>query len=108
METPVRTPLRLDELKKLCSRSAENELCRQVADPIHEKGLDLHDNTRASARADQGGAEATQLCCGAARSYPPQRTRTWLEPRELAQQSGISTRTLAVWLTDGRFRPIDV
>ena len=39
-EPSVRTPLRLDELKKLCSRSAQIELDRQVADPIHEKGLD--------------------------------------------------------------------
>ena len=38
----------------------------------------------------------------------PQRTKQWLEPRELAQLLGISTRTLAVWRTDGRFRPISV
>ena len=43
-ELPVRMPLWLVELKKLCSRSAEisaeNEVDPQVADPIHEKGLD--------------------------------------------------------------------
>ena len=39
-QPPVRMPLWLDELKELRSRSAENELDRQVADPIHEKGLD--------------------------------------------------------------------
>ena len=38
----------------------------------------------------------------------PQRTKTWLEPRELAQLLGISTRTLAVWRTKGRFRPISI
>ena len=38
----------------------------------------------------------------------PQRTKTWLEPREIAQLLGISTRTLAVWRTDGRFRPISI
>ena len=38
----------------------------------------------------------------------PQRTKTWLEPRELAQLLGISTRTLAVWRTNGRFRSISV
>ena len=38
----------------------------------------------------------------------PQRTKTWLEPRELAQLLGISTRTLCQWRVDGRFRPISV
>ena len=38
----------------------------------------------------------------------PQRTKQWLEPRELAQLLGISTRTLAVWRTNGRFRQISV
>ena len=37
----------------------------------------------------------------------PQRTKQWLT-RELAQLLGISTRTLAVWRTDGRFRPISI
>ena len=36
----------------------------------------------------------------------PQRTKTWLEPREIAPMLGISVRTLAVWRTNGRFRPI--
>ena len=34
----------------------------------------------------------------------PQRTKTWLEPREIAPMLGISVRTLAVWRTNGRFR----
>ena len=38
----------------------------------------------------------------------PQRTKTWLEPKEFAQLLGISTRTLAMWRTDGRFRPISI
>ena len=38
----------------------------------------------------------------------PQRTKTWLEPREIAPLLGISVRTLAVWRTNGRFRPISV
>ena len=38
----------------------------------------------------------------------PQRTKTWLEPREIAPMLGISVRTLAVWRTNGRFRPISV
>ena len=38
----------------------------------------------------------------------PQRTKQWLEPRELAQLLGISTRTLCQWRVDGRFRPISV
>ena len=38
----------------------------------------------------------------------PQRTKTWLEPCEMAQQLGIATRTLAQWRTDGRFRPISI
>ena len=38
----------------------------------------------------------------------PQRTKTWLEPREIAQLLGISTRILALWRTDGRFRPISI
>ena len=38
----------------------------------------------------------------------PQRTKQWLEPRELAQLLGISTRTLALWRADGRFRPISI
>lgn len=38
----------------------------------------------------------------------PQRTKTWLEPREIAPLLGISVRTLAAWRTNGRFRPISV
>ena len=38
----------------------------------------------------------------------PQRTKTWLEPRENAPLLGISVRTLALWRTNGRFRPISV
>ena len=38
----------------------------------------------------------------------PQRTKTWLEPREIAPLLGISVRTLAVWRTKGRFRPISI
>ena len=38
----------------------------------------------------------------------PQRNKQWLEPRELAQLLGISTRTLSQWRVEGRFRPISV
>ena len=38
----------------------------------------------------------------------PQRNKRWLQPKEFAQLLGISTRTLAMWRTDGRFRPISV
>jgi len=34
----------------------------------------------------------------------PQRTKTWLEPRELATLVGVSTRTVANWREAGRFR----
>ena len=36
----------------------------------------------------------------------PQRNKQWLQPKEFAQLLGISTRTLAAWRTDGRFRSI--
>ena len=35
----------------------------------------------------------------------PQRTKNWLEPRELAQLLGVSTRTIANWREQGRFHP---
>ena len=38
----------------------------------------------------------------------PQRTKQWLQPKEFAQLLGISTRTLALWRADGRFRPISI
>ena len=38
----------------------------------------------------------------------PQRNKRWLQPKEFAQLLGISTRTLALWRTDGRFRPISI
>ena len=38
----------------------------------------------------------------------PQRNKRWLQPKEFAQLLGISTRTLAMWRTDGRFRPISI
>lgn len=38
----------------------------------------------------------------------PQRSKKWLQPKEFAQLLGISTRTLALWRTDGRFRPISI
>ena len=33
---------------------------------------------------------------------------TGLQPKEFAQLLGISTRTLALWRADGRFRPISL
>ena len=33
----------------------------------------------------------------------PQRTKTWIEPRELAALLGVSTRTIANWRESGRF-----
>ena len=41
-------------------------------------------------------------------SPTPQRTKQWLQPKEFAQLLGISTRTLALWRADGRFRPISI
>ena len=38
----------------------------------------------------------------------PQCRKKWLQPKEFAQLLGISTRTLALWRTDGRFRPISI
>ena len=38
----------------------------------------------------------------------PQRTKQWLQPKEFAQLLGISTRTLALWRADGRFRSISI
>lgn len=35
----------------------------------------------------------------------PQRTKTWLEPCELASLLGVSTRTLQNWRSAGRFKP---
>jgi len=35
----------------------------------------------------------------------PQRSKQWLEPRELATLLGVSTRTLASWRAAGRFEP---
>ena len=34
----------------------------------------------------------------------PQRTKTWLEPKELAPLLNVSTRTLGKWREQGRFR----
>lgn len=38
----------------------------------------------------------------------PQRSKTWLQPKEFAQLLGVTPRTLGLWRTDGRFRPISV
>ena len=35
----------------------------------------------------------------------PSRTKTWLDPRELAGLLGVSTRTIGNWREQGRFRP---
>ena len=61
-------------------------------------------------RLEQTIAEVQELTSAVRQlvATTPQRTKTWLEPRELAQLLGISTRTLAVWRTDGRFRPISI
>ena len=55
-------------------------------------------------------AEVRELTSGIQKlvATTPQRTKTWLEPREIAPMLGISVRTLAVWRTNGRFRPISV
>lgn len=34
----------------------------------------------------------------------PQRTKTWIEPRELAALLGVSTRTIGNWREAGRFQ----
>ena len=61
-------------------------------------------------RLEQTIAEVKELTSAVRQlvATTPQRTKQWLEPRELAQLLGISTRTLAVWRTDGRFRPISI
>ena len=61
-------------------------------------------------RLEQTIAEVQELTSAVRQlvATTPQRTKQWLEPRELAQLLGISTRTLAVWRTDGRFRPISI
>ena len=55
-------------------------------------------------------AEVRELTSGIQKlvATTPQRTKTWLEPREIAPMLGISVRTLAAWRTNGRFRPISV
>jgi DNA-binding transcriptional regulator YiaG len=35
----------------------------------------------------------------------PHRSKTWLEPREMAQLLGVSNRTLSNWRSLGHFRP---
>lgn len=37
--------------------------------------------------------------------HTPQRTKTWLEPSELASLLGVSTRTLQNWRNAGWFKP---
>jgi hypothetical protein len=37
--------------------------------------------------------------------HTPHRTKTWLEPSELASLLGVSTRTLQNWREAGRFKP---
>ena len=61
-------------------------------------------------RLEQTIAEVQELTSAVRQlvATTPQRTKTWLEPREIASLLGISTRTLAVWRTDGRFRPISI
>ena len=61
-------------------------------------------------RLEQAMAEMKELTSAVRQllATTPLRTKQWLEPREFAQLLGISTRTLAVWRTNGRFRPISV
>lgn len=61
-------------------------------------------------RLEQTMAEVKELTSAVRQlvDSTPQRTKQWLEPREFAQLLGISTRTLAMWRTDGRFRPISI
>ena len=61
-------------------------------------------------RLEQTIAEVQELTSAVRQlvATTPQRTKTWLEPREIAPMLGISVRTLAVWRTNGRFRPISV
>jgi hypothetical protein len=37
--------------------------------------------------------------------HTPQRSKTWLEPSELAMLLGVSTRTLQNWRNAGCFKP---
>jgi DNA-binding transcriptional regulator YiaG len=37
--------------------------------------------------------------------HTPHRTKTWLEPSEMASLLGVSTRTLQNWRSTGRFKP---
>ena len=38
----------------------------------------------------------------------PQRTKTWLEPREFAQLVGVHAPTVGHWRRTGLFRPISI
>ena len=38
----------------------------------------------------------------------PQRTKTWLEPREFAQLMGFHARAVCHWRRTGLFRPISI
>jgi hypothetical protein len=51
------------------------------------------------AEVQQLAADVRQLI-----ALTPCRTKTWLQPRELAPMLGVSTRTLGAWRTSGRFR----
>ena len=61
-------------------------------------------------RLEQTIAEVQELTSAVRQlvATTPQRTKQWLEPREIAPLLGISVRTLAVWRTKGRFRPISI
>ncbi len=37
--------------------------------------------------------------------HTPQRTKTWLEPGEIATLLGVSTRTISNWRQEGVFKP---
>ena len=51
------------------------------------------------AEVQQLAADVRQLI-----ALTPCRTKTWLQPMELAPMLGVSTRTLGAWRTGGRFR----
>jgi len=51
------------------------------------------------AEVQQLAADVRQLI-----ALTPCRTKTWLQPRELAPMLGVSTRTLGAWRASGRFR----
>ena len=79
------------------------------AQPVADGGLAVRDD-EVELRLELLHAEVRELTSAIQQlvATTPQRTKTWLEPREIAPMLGISVRTLAVWRTNGRFRPISV